>query len=55
MRKLFFIILIISSLSSCRNKKSDCIKKSMDAGYSYEEAKEGCEDAQRDSQIRGRE
>jgi len=52
MKKLLLFSFLVLVLASCTNRKSNCIKKAMDNGASYEAAKEGCEDAERDSQIR---
>ena len=53
MRKILLFIILSVSLTSCRDKMSDCIKYGMEEdGLSYDEAKENCEDAQNESQIR---
>lgn len=48
-----FAVLFCLGLYSCSgDKKSNCIESMMDDGYSYDEAKEACDDAERDSQAR---
>lgn len=53
---IFYIIgaiLIIKILHTWANSDSECVKHGMDEyGYSYEEAKQNCEGAKTDSQIR---
>ena len=46
-----FIISIISIISlSCESKKESCIRRYIDEqGYSYEQAKEMCDEAENDS------
>ncbi len=43
--------VILISLSACSSGTSDCIQGMMNQGYSYEEAKEGCEEAQIEGQL----
>lgn len=53
---IFYIIgaiIIIQVIYSWANSDSDCVKHGMDEyGYSYEEAKQNCEEAKTDSQVR---
>ena len=53
MKKYLLLIIVAIATISCKDKMSDCIKYGMEEdGLSYDEAKENCEDAQMDSQIR---
>lgn len=59
-KKLTFKLLLISTtfiVSSCGgsgggSNMQNCIEGMMDEGYSYTEAVEACEEAQRESNIR---
>ncbi|WP_334126694.1 hypothetical protein [Empedobacter brevis] len=53
-RKTLLVLTITATLitTSCRNSSKSCIDKMMDDGYSYEEAREACDDARNDFHSR---
>jgi|GEM_PF-4937208 len=44
-------IFILLFLSSCSQNTHNCVKGMIEDSYSYEEATEGCDDAQLESQL----
>jgi hypothetical protein len=53
MKKLFAILIVITALTSCRDSALDrCIDSKVEQGMSASDAREECEEARADSQIR---
>lgn len=53
MKKLFTILIVITALTSCRDSALDrCIDSKVEQGMSASDAREECEEARADSQIR---
>lgn len=53
-KKLLKISIILSFLAlySCEDKMKGCVRLKMDAGYSYDDAWDDCEEGRYDSQVR---
>jgi len=50
MKKIFIYSVILIVLLSCESKKESCIRRYVnEQGYSYEQAKEMCDEAESDT------
>lgn len=50
--KFIFAVLVVLSISSCESKHEGCIELMMEDGYSYNDAKQNCDDAEYENQVR---